>query len=107
MTLEDDITDGLISYIKCIRHDEAKATLTLEFVKDPEDQVVDRVLVFSGVCELYQEIHDGDDDEDCLESLIGLDEYKASERTRYVVATDAREVGFYTEEPPVIKRIPE
>ncbi len=106
MTLEDRITGGLVSYIKLIRHDEANATFSIEFVRDPEDQVVDRILRFSEVCELHQKIDDEEVD-DLLEQLIGLDEREESGRTRYFVVTDAREVDFYCEAQPVIERIPQ
>jgi hypothetical protein len=104
MKLEEQITRGVVTYISSIEYDSAERRLTIKFLRDPEESVIDRILTFSNVKDFSDELNwDEGEDEDCLDSLIGLDEYPEDEGTCYVVHTDKREMVFYTNENPQIE----
>jgi hypothetical protein len=104
MNLEETITQGRVSYIESIEHDPVERRLVIRFVNDPEEQVVDRILTFSEVSDFSNELNwDDDDEEDCLDSLLGVREYPKPEGIRYQVNTEQREMLFLTSIAPRIE----
>jgi hypothetical protein len=106
MTLEEQITRGRVSCISSIEHDVAQRRIIIKFLKDPEENHVDRILTFSGVEDFSEEVFEDEDVDagiNVIDSLIGLDEYPEAECVRYVVHTELREMIFRTKEKPQIE----
>jgi len=108
MNLEEKITRGIVSYISSIEHDPAQRRITIKFLKDPEENHIDRILTFSGVEDFSEEEFEDEDVEagvNVIVSLIGLDEYPEAESVQYVVHTELREMIFRTKEKPQIEDV--
>ena len=106
MKLEEKITRGLVSYIRSIEHNPAQRCITVKFLRDPEENQIDRILTFTGVEDFSEEEFEDEDVAagiEVIDSLIGLDEYPEQESVRYVVHTELREMVFRTQEKPQIE----
>lgn len=106
MNLEEQITRGIVSCISSIEHDRAQRRITIKFLKDPEEHLIDRILTFSGVEDFSEEELEDEDveaDINVVDSLIGLDEYPEAGSVLYVVHTELRELVFRTKEKPQIE----
>jgi hypothetical protein len=116
MNLEEKVTEGRISYIDSIEHDPAERRLIIRFINDPEEQAIDRILIFSEVSDFSNELNwdpdedenedEDEEDEDCLDSLVGLQEYPDADGIRYQVKTEQRELVFLTGVAPRIENPP-
>lgn len=103
MNLEEKVTKGFVVYIHSIVYDDVDKNLVINFIKDPAtDLSVIRTLTFSEIENFSEEIDDEDFDEDCLDSLIGLQEYPLGNGVRYVIRTEQREMIFATSIKPCI-----
>jgi hypothetical protein len=108
MSLEEMVTRGRISYISRIVHDLAQRRVTINFLKDPEENQINRILTFSDVEDFSEEEFEDEDVKngiEVIESLIGLDEYTENETVRNVVRTELREMIFSTREKPQIEDV--
>ena len=82
--------------------------LIIKFLKDPEENRVDRILTFSAIEDFSEEEFEDEDVEagvNVIDSLVGLDEYPETGSVRYVVHTDLREIIFRTKEKPKIEDV--
>lgn len=59
--------------------------------------------MFSNIQDFSDEIDKEDFDEDCLDSLIGIEEYLKETGVRYVVQTEQRTMVFFTELEPYVR----
>lgn len=97
MNLEDRVTCGGVIYIDNIDYDSIDQRLTVRFLKDPHEQsVLARILTFTKVQNFSVEVID---DEDYLDSLLGLSEMGKE----YILRTEQRELAFSTEDVPQIQ----
>ncbi len=104
MTLEQRATKDFIIYIHSIEHDVVNKYLVIKFLKNPVDEPsVARILTFLNIQDFSEEIDDEDFDENCLDSLIGIQEYPEATGVRYVIRTEQREIIFFTETEPKIQ----
>ncbi len=106
MNLEERITKGRVSYIGSIEYKPAERRLIIKFLKNPEQNQIDRILTFSGIEDFSEEEFEDEDVEagnEVKDSLIGLDEYSENEMAKYVVHTELREMIFRTKENPLIE----
>lgn len=103
--LEKKVVDGAFIYIDGVAFDAKEKCLFLKFINNPEKPVASRVLTFSDVQD-FEDEWDSEEDrieaENCLDSLIGLDEYPEAESVRYVVRLEARELRFCTSKTPML-----
>ncbi len=106
MDLEEKVTKGLVIYIQSIDYSLVENCLSTKFLKNPKESLIARILTFSNVQELSDEWNwDEGRDEDCLDSLIGLDEYPEQSGVQYVIQTEQRAIIFYTEEEPLLQEV--
>ncbi len=103
MSLEARITEDRVSYISRIEIDRSRNTIMVEFVTSSENATPDRRLHFSDVHGLS--VTDFEDDEDCLDSLVGLDEYQTDGSVKFVIHTEKQELIFRTSVDPQIERL--
>lgn len=106
MKLEEKVTKGFIVYIHRIDYDVVNKRLVIRFLKNPEEQQrIARVLTFSKVQNFSDELDKEDFDKDCLDSLIGLQEYQQQTGVQYVVRTEQREMVFFTDIEPHLQEM--
>ena len=104
MTLEERVTKDFIIYIHSIQYDIVDRCLVIKFLKSPEEEPsIARILTFFNIQDFSEEIDEKDFDEDCLDSLIGIQEYPQKTGVRYVVRTEQREMIFFTEVEPQVQ----
>lgn len=108
MTFDDFIAGDVFSHIHGIEYAVAERSIVIKFLKDPEGNQIDRILIFSTVEDFSIEEFE---DEDVLagvpviEALIGLEKYHAANGMRYVVHTTLREMIFISSEEPKLHSI--
>lgn len=103
MRLEEKVTAGFIIYIARIAYEPGEKSLTINFLKSPESQKIARTLIFSNIQDFSEQLNwEEAVDENCVDSLIGLDEYPQQEKVKYVVHTQEREIIFSTDEKPQV-----
>ena len=103
MRLEEKVTAGFIIYIARIAYDPGEKSLTIKLLKSPESQKIARTLIFSNIQDFSEQLNwEEAVDENCVDSLIGLDEYPQQEKVKYVVHTQEREIIFSTDEKPQV-----
>lgn len=87
MNLEARVTRGFTVYIHDIIYSPEDKILVIKFIKDPAtDLSITRILTFSEIQCFSEEIDVEDFDEDCLDSLIGIQEhFQENGMMRYVV----------------------
>ena len=106
MSLEEQITQGRLTWTDSVVHDETAGTLTVEFRRDPEQQVVYGVLCFVEV-DNYSSLLDYEEDRAdfeaglLTENLLGIHEMPSDNLKRYVIKTDTREISFLMSAAPV------
>jgi hypothetical protein len=75
MNLEQRVTKGFIVYIHSIDYDVVNKHLVIKLLKNPEhQQQIARILSFYNIQNLSEKLDKEDFDEDCLDSLMGLQE---------------------------------
>ncbi len=110
MNLEKRVEEGGFYYIHSINHDAAKRSLTVEFMKAPEEMSpAKRCLIFEDV-EDYSEVVDRDTvieeaEDGVIDSLIGLSEYAFEGKLRYELLTEDRVINFHTNTKPRIEDV--
>ena len=106
MKLEEKETKGFIAYIHSIDYDFVNKRLVIRLLKNPEEQQrIARVLTFSNVQNFSDELDKEDFNKDCLDSLIGLQEYQQQTGVQYVVRTKQREMVFFTDIEPQLQEM--
>jgi hypothetical protein len=104
MKLEEEVKKGSIFYIHSIDYNSRCEVLTINFLGNPEDQqTIKRVLIFSDVQSMLEKIDAECFDEDCLDSLISLEEILREEKTKYLIVTEQREISFFSKIKPQIQ----
>jgi hypothetical protein len=110
MSLEKRVEEGGFYYIHSINHDAAKKSLTVEFMKAPEEMSpARRFLIFEDVEDYSEEIDrvtaiEGAAD-GVIDSLIGLSEYLRDGKLRYELVTEDRVFNFHTKAKPRIEDV--
>ena len=106
MTLEEQITEGVLTWIVNLVHDEQARTLEMQFTHDPELHVVYGTLTFSGVRN-HRSVLDYEEDRAefeagrDVENLFGIHEMKNDVEPGYFIKTDIREISFNTVDIPL------
>ncbi|HCF27836.1 MAG TPA: hypothetical protein DEV81_11705 [Cyanobacteria bacterium UBA11049] len=104
MNLEQRVTKGFIVYIHSIDYDAVNKNLVIQLLKSPEYQPqIARILTFYNIQNFSEELDKEDFDEDCLDSLIGLQEYPQKTGVQYLIRTEQREIVFFTEVEPHVQ----
>ena len=103
MNLEDRVTCGGIIYIDSIDYDKTNQRLTVKFLRDPYQQsVLARILTFTKVSQFDSQALD---DDDYLDSLIGLSESLNEGSKEYVICTEQRQLAFRSTEVPQLQEL--
>jgi hypothetical protein len=103
MSLEEKITKGKVSYIHSFNYDGIKDQMQINLLYNPENpSFINLMLTFYNVSDLYIEQIEKED-EDYLQQIIGIDEYKEENTVKYVIQTDIKTIIFKTETEPLIK----
>ena len=110
MNLEKRVEEGGFYYIHSINHDAAKRSLTVEFMKAPEEMSpAKRFLIFEDI-EDYAEEVDSDTaieeaEDGVIDSLIGLSEYQHEGKLMYELVTEDRVFNLHTNTKPRIEDV--
>jgi hypothetical protein len=110
MSLEKRVEEGGFYYIHSINHDAVKKSLTVEFMKAPEEMSpARRFLIFEGIEDYSEEIDRDTAIEEAadgvIDSLIGLSEYLHDGKLRYELVTEDRVFNFHTKAKPRIEDV--
>jgi hypothetical protein len=110
MSLEKRVEEGGFYYIHSISHDAAKKSLTVEFMKAPEEMSpARRFLVFEEVEDYSEEVDRDTAIEEVaggvIDSLVGLSEYLHDGELRYELVTEDRVYNFHTKAEPRIEGV--
>jgi len=99
MGLYHRVAHGNTFYIADIVRDTERGRLTLNFLGDPDQPEVVRVLTFTGVRD-FSEQWEEDRIESLIQSLIGLVESPQSDGIHYEIILDEVVMTFTTREQP-------
>lgn len=105
MKVEDQVTQASCIYIHSITYNFENKKIIISFIENPEGQQQFKRLIFTDVYEFSETIDKNDFDEDCLDSIIGIQESQHNALIKYIVTTEQREMEIYTENVPLIEDI--
>jgi hypothetical protein len=101
MTVEQNITKGFVTYIYSFYYDKAKRQFQLNVFYDPDSpKDVKLSVTFNDSLDFY--LNEDEVEDNCLDQIIGIDEYPEGRIVKYVIRTDQREFIFRTETAPII-----
>ncbi|MGE5409828.1 MAG: hypothetical protein ACM3MI_02630 [Clostridiales bacterium] len=100
-TIEKQITKGYVTYIHSFSYDDVKRQFQMNLFYDPDlHTVVKLAVTFNDIMDFY--LNEDEVEDDCLDQIIGIDEYPEGDFVNYVIRTDQREFIFRTQTTPVI-----
>ena len=105
-SLENQVTEGVVQFIPKISTDLNK--IEFFFSNNPETEVINKKLVFKNFDNLsikYDYEEDFFDEDQILESLIGITELKTKSIWEIVIKSDLREIILKTTQLPTIESI--
>lgn len=103
MSLAESIRKGYTTYIHALGYDPHRAHLIILFLKNAEEDIIARTLIFRGVHHFTTTwFADAPVPDFDLDSIIGFDTYIDEQQTKYVIHTECREIMFETTIPPEI-----
>lgn len=110
MSLEKTVAGGGFYYIHSISHNAAENSLTVEFVRAPEEMSsAKRFLTFTDIEAYSMEADEDFGTEEAagevIDSLIGLDECPEDGKVMYVLRTENREFVFRTSRKPEVRDV--
>ena len=93
-----------IIYIHSTKIDLKLKKITINFLENPQNQkkIVKR-LIFCNFKTFVDHIDEDDYDEDCLDSLIDIQETNINQFKKYIVRTEQREIEICTEYVPLLE----
>lgn len=83
--------------------DIMSSELKLSLIANPETSIIDGTIIFYGVEEYSGEFDLKVYDENCTESLIGIDAFENDNKTKYVINFGIGEIIFSTALKPEVK----
>ena len=92
------------TYVGEIIYDDKNAMLKLTFndVLDSNTNRILKELIFTDVQSFTQTI-DSNFEDDCFDTLMGIDTYEEEKTNKYVISTDQREISFSSKPQPIVK----
>jgi len=105
MNLEDEVTEGLVTFIYSITYNSERKTASFEFRNHPEEYPlkITKRLSFTQV-EEYNEFWFEEEDQNYIEQILGISEISEALKTRYIFNLTQGEIIITTAVKPQLKK---